>query len=144
MTDDQVRQLPGAHYLTGAAQPSSGSGGGETTKVRASHLLIKHNASRRPSSWKEQNITRSKQDAIDILKRHEQQLRQSHDLQTEFANLAKTESDCSSARNGGDLGWFERGQMQKPFEQASFATPIGQMSSIIETDSGVHLILRTA
>ena len=34
----------------------------------------------------------------------------------EFAKIASTESDCSSARKGGDLGWFGRGQMQKAFE----------------------------
>ncbi|KAK4046065.1 peptidyl-prolyl cis-trans isomerase Pin1 [Microbotryomycetes sp. JL201] len=140
LTDDQVRALPGAHYLTGSA-PTEASN--EPGKVRASHLLVKHNQSRRPSSWKDANITRSKQEAIEILKGHEQRLQQSGDLQSEFAKLASTESDCSSARSGGDLGWFTRGQMQKPFEEASFATSVGQMSSIVETDSGVHLILRT-
>lgn len=53
-------------------------------------------------------------------------------------------SDCSSARSGGDLGTFGRGQMQRPFEDAAFALPVGQLSSIVDTDSGVHLVLRTA
>lgn len=52
--------------------------------------------------------------------------------------------DCSSARSGGDLGSFGRGQMQRPFEDAAFGLGVGQMSDIVETDSGVHLILRTA
>lgn len=38
------------------------------------------------------------------------------DVPKEFARIASTESDCSSAKKGGDLGWFGRGQMQKPFE----------------------------
>lgn len=53
-------------------------------------------------------------------------------------------SDCSSARSGGDLGSFSRGQMQHPFEDAAFGLSVGEMSDIVETDSGVHLILRTA
>lgn len=52
--------------------------------------------------------------------------------------------DCSSASKGGDLGVFGRGQMQKPFEDATFALPVGAMSDVIKTDSGHHLILRTA
>lgn len=58
--------------------------------------------------------------------------------------LATNLSDCSSAKRGGDLGYFERGQMQKPFEDATFALQVGQLSEPVWTDSGVHLILRTA
>lgn len=53
-------------------------------------------------------------------------------------------SDCSSAHKGGDLGFFGRGQMQKPFEDATFALPVGGLSGVIQTDSGTHVILRTA
>jgi NIMA-interacting peptidyl-prolyl cis-trans isomerase 1 len=58
--------------------------------------------------------------------------------------LATNNSDCSSAKRGGDLGYFERGQMQKPFEDTTFDLQIGELSKPIWTDSGVHLILRTA
>jgi NIMA-interacting peptidyl-prolyl cis-trans isomerase 1 len=61
-----------------------------------------------------------------------------------FAELAQHYSDCSSAQRGGDLGPFGRGQMQKPFEDASFQLQVGEMSGIVDTDSGVHIILRTA
>jgi NIMA-interacting peptidyl-prolyl cis-trans isomerase 1 len=37
-----------------------------------------------------------------------------------FADLASKESDCSSAKNAGDLGFFKLGQMQKPFEDATY------------------------
>jgi NIMA-interacting peptidyl-prolyl cis-trans isomerase 1 len=43
-------------------------GGAEENKVRASHLLVKHDESRRPSSWRQDKITRSKDEALEILK----------------------------------------------------------------------------
>ena len=61
-----------------------------------------------------------------------------------FQELASQYSDCSSAKNGGDLGMFGRGQMQAPFEEATFALKVGEMSEPVWTDSGVHIILRTA
>ncbi len=53
-------------------------------------------------------------------------------------------SDCSSAKQGGDLGDFGRGQMQKAFEDATYNLRVDEMSEIVDTDSGLHLILRTA
>jgi NIMA-interacting peptidyl-prolyl cis-trans isomerase 1 len=61
-----------------------------------------------------------------------------------FAQFAEERSDCSSCKNGGDLGFFEPGQMQRAFEEASFALEPGQMSGIVPTDSGYHLIYRIA
>ena len=127
-----------------ASHHSSSSNGRTDTaagegKIRAAHLLVKHRDSRRPSSWKEQTITRSKEDAIEILKDHEEKIRSG---ETTLADLAPTESDCSSARKRGDLGLFGKGQMQKEFEEAAFALQPGEMSGIVETASGVHLIQR--
>ncbi|KZT22672.1 rotamase-domain-containing protein [Neolentinus lepideus HHB14362 ss-1] len=135
LTDEQIRALPGAEYLTGGA-----ASGGAPGQVRASHLLVKHSGSRRPSSWREANITRSKDEAVEILRGYQSEISGSAE---KFAELAGKYSDCNSARNGGDLGWFGHGQMQKPFEDATFALPVGGMSDVISTDSGVHLILRT-
>lgn len=108
-------------------------------KIRAGHLLVKHKESRRPSSWKQQDITRSKEEAISILKGYEQQINSG---QVTLGDLAVSESDCSSARKRGDLGFFGKGQMQKEFEDAAFALNPGQMSGVVETASGVHLIQR--
>ena len=58
--------------------------------------------------------------------------------------MAQTYSDCSSAKRGGDLGFFGRGQMQPSFENATFDLKVGEMSDIVESDSGIHVILRTA
>lgn len=87
------------------------------------------------------NITRSKEEAISILRGYQAEIGGSAD---KFAELAQLHSDCSSHEKGGDLGPFGRGQMQKPFEEAAFGLDVGQMSDIISTDSGVHLVLRTA
>ncbi|KAK5093519.1 peptidyl-prolyl cis-trans isomerase Pin1 [Exophiala xenobiotica] len=108
-------------------------------KIRAAHLLVKHSGSRRPSSWKEQNITRSKEDAINMLRGYEQQITSG---EKSLGDLAMSESDCSSARKRGDLGYFGKGQMQKEFEDAAFALKPGDISTIVETASGVHLIER--
>lgn len=112
----------------------------QPSKVRASHLLIKHSGSRRPASWKSENITRSKEEAIEILQKHQQTIKNGEKT---LGEIAQTESDCSSHKRGGDLGFFERGAMQPPFEKATFDLEIGQISDIVETDSGVHLIERT-
>lgn len=103
-------------------------------------MLIKHKDSRKPSSWKEENITRSKEDAIEKLKSYKDEIERG-DISLE--SLAVENSDCSSHVKGGDLGYFGKGEMQPPFEKASFQLQIGDMSDVIETDSGVHLIERT-
>ena len=110
------------------------------TQVRASHILVKHRESRRPSSWKERNVTRSKEEALAIIQQFREQIVSG---QVDFASLASTESHCSSCRAGGDLGMFGRGAMQPSFEAAAFALAVGELSQPVFSDSGVHLILRT-
>ncbi|TIB00903.1 hypothetical protein E3P94_01590 [Wallemia ichthyophaga] len=140
LTQEEIKSLAGYELLAGGA----GGAGEAPQKVRASHLLIKHNKSRRPSSWKEANITRSKEEALAQLRELQSTLSQyhAHELAAVFSKLAHEHSDCSSHAKGGDLGRFSRGQMQKPFEDASFNIGVLQLSDIIDTDSGVHLILR--
>ncbi|XP_028263242.1 peptidyl-prolyl cis-trans isomerase NIMA-interacting 1 [Parambassis ranga] len=130
------------NHITNASQWERpvGDGRGEPDKVRCSHLLVKHNQSRRPSSWRDQNITRSKDEALELIQKYIEKIKSGDES---FESLASQFSDCSSAKNGGDLGLFGRGQMQKPFEDASFALKVGDMSGPVFTDSGVHIILRT-
>jgi parvulin-like peptidyl-prolyl isomerase len=60
-----------------------------------------------------------------------------------FADLASAHSDCPSGKNGGDLGEFGRGQMVGAFEESAFGMEVGQVSDVVETDFGYHLITRT-
>ncbi|MDD3436722.1 MAG: peptidyl-prolyl cis-trans isomerase [Candidatus Gastranaerophilales bacterium] len=57
-----------------------------------------------------------------------------------FETLAKKFSKCPSGENGGDLGFFERGQMVKEFEDAAFSMPVNSVSSPVKTQFGWHII----
>jgi peptidyl-prolyl cis-trans isomerase D len=62
----------------------------------------------------------------------------------DFARLAREQSkDPGSAAQGGDLGWFGRGAMTKSFEDAVFALKEGQISDVVETNFGFHIIALT-
>ena len=103
------------------------------SNVRASHILLMYKGSARSSA------TRSKAEAQQQIQDLQQKLAGGAD----FASLAKEHSDCPSSSKGGDLGQFGRGQMVKPFEDATFGMNVGDVSGVVETDFGYHLIKRT-
>lgn len=113
-----------------------------STKVRAFHLLVKHCQSRRPSSWRTPTITRTPEEAAAQLREYETSIRAAEDPLRRLQELARECSDCSSAKAGGDLGEFGRGQMQKAFEDVAFSLQPGELSGPVSTDSGIHLIYR--
>merc|ERR1712194_251231 len=111
-------------------------------QVRAAHLLIKHTGSRNPTSRRTgAPVTLSPEDARVELQSYEARIK-SEGIETAFAKYAHERSDCSSHRNNGDLGTFGRGMMQRPFEEATYDLNVGEMSGIVSTDSGYHLIYR--
>ncbi|CAD5115895.1 DgyrCDS4830 [Dimorphilus gyrociliatus] len=139
------KSRPDAFYYynkkTGKSQWERPSKEAEADKVQCLHLLVKHHRSRRPSSWRQDVITRTKEEALEELLGYKEKI--DSGVST-FEELAKTYSDCSSARRSGDLGSFGRGAMQKPFEEAAFSLKIGEISDPVHTDSGIHIIKRIA
>ena len=85
------------------------------TQVRASHILV---------------------DDID----QAEDLKSQIDGGASFDTLARQHSSCPSKAEGGDLGWFGKGQMVKPFEDAAFGLPLGKVSAPVKTQFGYHLI----
>ena len=95
--------------------------------VQASHILIKVD----PAANELQKAEARKEIAMIANK-----LKKGED----FAALAKAYSQGPSSVKGGDLGYFSRGQMVKPFETAAFALQPGEVSGIVETRFGYHII----
>lgn len=101
----------------------------EPEERRARHILVKVEADAKPEQRK---AARAKADAL---------LADARKNPAGFADLARKNSDDpGSAANGGDLDFFGKGSMVKPFEDAVFALKPGQISDIVETDFGFHII----
>ena len=98
-------------------------------QVRASHILIKTDP----------NITDPNQAKAKALAKAQELLKQIKGG-GDFAELAKKNSACPSASRGGDLDYFGKGQMVEPFEKAAFALKPGQVSDVVETKFGYHII----
>ena len=103
---------------------------GETR--RASHILIR---AAKDAPEAETKAARIKADEV---------LVQARKAAGDFAKLAKQNSqDPGSAEKGGDLDWFPRGAMVKAFEEAAFALKEGQISDVVRSDFGFHIIRLT-
>ncbi len=100
-------------------------------QVKASHILIKSDTTD-PNTDPNEAKAEAKEKTEELLK----QIKAGAD----FAELAKANSACPSAAKGGDLGSFGRGQMVPPFEKAAFELETGQVSDIVETQFGYHII----
>ena len=112
-------------------------------EVRCLHLLIKHQGSRNPVSRRTNSSTANvtKEAALQELLGWAERIAKG---ELTFEQAANQRSDCGSFAQGGDLGNFKRGMMQKPFEDASFALGVGETSGVVDTDSGLHIIKRLA
>lgn len=86
--------------------------------VKASHILVD-----------------SEEEAEKILK----EIKEGKD----FAKTAEVYSKCPSKANGGDLGFFSRGKMVPEFEEAAFKLNVGEISDVVKTQFGAHLVMVT-
>ena len=89
-----------------------------TTEVRASHILVKTEAEAK-------NLYEEIKNGAS------------------FAEIAEAKSLCPSGQKGGDLGFFGKGMMVKPFEDAAFSLELGEISQPVQTQFGWHLIQLT-
>lgn len=103
-------------------------------QVKASHILIKPDTSD-PKADPNEAKAKAKAKAETLLK----QIKAGAD----FAKLAEKNSDCPSAKKGGDLGFFHRGDMVPEFEEAAFRQKAGDISGVVETEFGYHIIKTT-
>jgi peptidyl-prolyl cis-trans isomerase D len=128
--DDVASQLPAiaendarAYYDQNIARY------GQDEQRRASHILLTAGDN---GSAKDKAGARKKADEL---------LARVRASPAEFEKLAREQSkDPGSAAQGGDLGWFGRNMMVKPFEAAAFSLKEGQISDVVETDFGFHII----
>lgn len=102
-----------------------------TEQVKASHILIKPDPNADPNEGKTKALAK----AQDLLK----QIKDGGD----FAALAKAHSSCPSSAKGGDLGFFGKGRMVPPFDKAAFALKLNEVSDVVETRFGYHIIKAT-
>ena len=96
-------------------------------EVKARHILIKANI-----EMSAEEKAEKRQQAEEILK----QLQQGAD----FEELAKQYSEDFTKEQGGDLGWFKPGEMVAGFEEAAFNLEPGEMSAVVETPFGFHIV----
>lgn len=99
-------------------------------QIRASHILIKPvtDPNVDPNEAKAKALAKAR----DLLK----QIKEGAD----FAELAKATGGYPSAPNGGDLGYFSRGRMLPAFDIAAFALKVNEVSDVVQTEAGYHII----
>ncbi|HPO05527.1 MAG TPA: protein translocase subunit SecD [Candidatus Gracilibacteria bacterium] len=105
---------------------------GEKDEIRASHILVSYKGAERSEQ------TRTKEEAEKLAKELKAQVNASN-----FSAIAKEKSDDPVALLGGDLGFFGKGKMTPNFEKAAFDLKVGEISDIVETTFGYHIIYKT-
>ena len=110
--------------------------GDKPDEIKASHILISYKGADRADS----DISRSKDEAKTEAERLRKLIVEEN---SDFAEIAQKHSDGPSSSKGGDLGKFKFEVMAKPFSEAAFDLNVGEVSEVVETDFGFHVIKRT-
>ncbi|MDK2970547.1 MAG: hypothetical protein PWP23_302 [Candidatus Sumerlaeota bacterium] len=131
---DQLAK-PNSQLITFPEPEEEVSSAAPPSRISASHILIPWEGAER-STVEGRTKEEAKALADDLLA----QLRKDPTLLPE---LAREHSSCPSAPKGGDLGEFGKGQMAAPFERAAFDLKVGEISDVVETEFGYHIIERT-
>ncbi len=127
---EPTRSPAGFHILQAAEERWKKPDVGEAyDEVHARHILLKIPASASETEQAEIMLQ---------AKKLAQQLK--HKSSEDFAARAREVSQGPSASKGGDLGWFKRGMMVKPFEDAVFSMKPGTVSDVVRTQFGLHII----
>ena len=116
------------------AQPAAPAGA-PSAEISASHILVMYQGSMNAPA----EITRSKEEALALA---QELVGKAKAADADFAALAKENSDCPSSANGGNLGTFPPGAMIPEFSSAALELAAGEVSDVVETSFGYHVILR--
>ncbi len=103
------------------------------SEIRASHILLMYKGAMRSQA------SRTKDEARTAISEILEEIKEGAD----FGQMARQYSDCPSSEEEGDLGRFPKGAMVPEFEVAAFALEAGEVSAVVETPFGFHLIQRT-
>jgi len=103
-------------------------------KITVAHILLMYKGSDRAP----EEVTITKEEAYEQTFKLLERIKAGED----FTELAMEYSDCPSSAKGGELAEFGRGAMVKPFEDVAFELKKGELSDIVETPFGYHIIKR--
>ena len=145
----ESRSTPGDFYCinekTGERRwqaPSESKPKRSDDKITVVHCLLKHADSRRPASHRTPKISLAKSDARNEADALRKRVAASSDMEAALADEASKRSDCPSSTNGGRLKPFQRGDLERAFEAAAFRLAVGELSPVVETAAGFHVVLR--
>ncbi len=135
VTDEMVRKYYDDHH----------DDFNEPEQVKAYHIIVMYNGSGPKPKTKEQAKAEIEKIASDLRDRAKgwsttDPATQAHALLGVFNDAAKQYSEDGTAPRGGELGWFERGKMDKTFEDVAFGLKPGTMSDPFETRFGFHIV----
>ena len=135
VTDDMVRKYYDDHH----------DEFNEPEQVKAYHIIVMYNGTGPKPKTKEEAQAEIQKIAKDLRDRASgwtniAPAQQAHAMLSAFNDAAKQYSEDGTASHGGDLGWFERGKMDKTFEDVAFGLKPGTMSDPFETRFGYHIV----